>query len=254
MAVDGKWRSWNIVSKAVPRATLRFFCFPYGGGNASIYQWWHVRLPEQVEVRAIQLPGRANRIGETPFTRITDLVPVLTEALLPLLDRPFAFFGHSLGAILSFEVTRELQRRRSLLPKCLFVSGRRAPQIPCTDPPSYSKSDEDFLAYLDELNGTHPEVRKNAELLQLLLPVLRADFELGETYQYSKGTPLSCAITVFGGSDDEETSHGWLEGWRLQTSGKFSQHILSGGHFFIHANEDELLKVLHAELSQLSGR
>jgi medium-chain acyl-[acyl-carrier-protein] hydrolase len=167
---------------------------------------------------------------------------------MPVLDRPFVFFGHSLGAILSFEVARRLRRGWRIQPTCLFTSGRRAPHIPDLTPPSYCKNDEDFLAYLDELNGTAKEVRTNTELLQLLLPVLRADFELGETYEYLEEAPLACPITAFGGTYDDETSEGKLEGWRLQTTDKFKHYILQGGHFFIHSHENDLLKLLKAEL------
>lgn len=253
MARDTKYGPWCILTKRNRHARLRLFCFPYAGGSASIFQSWHAGLPDHVEVHAIQLPGRANRISEVPLTRVWKLVALLVEALMPLLDRPFAFFGHSLGAILGFEVARRLRCDWEIQPERLFVSGRRAPQIPDTDPPCYFKSDEDFLARLDDLKGTHPDVRSNTELVRLLLPTLRADFELAETYQYLENPRLTCPITVFGGRDDEETMNGRLEGWRLQTSGDFALNILDGGHFFIHTHENDLLSLLRLELSGSRG-
>jgi len=244
-------RKWCVAPRLNPRARLRLFCFPYAGGSASIYHLWHKRLPSEIEILPIQLPGRADRIQEELFRRIPDLVPVVSRELLPELGRPFAFFGHSLGAILCFEVARQLRRSGKVLPKCLFVSGRRAPQIPDSDPPCYSKSDADFLTDIDELKGTSPEVRNNAELMQLLLPVLRADFELVETYEYVQEPPLACPIVAFGGTDDEETSGGMLQAWQGQTSNTFTLHALEGGHFFIHSREDDLLQLLYAELRAL---
>jgi medium-chain acyl-[acyl-carrier-protein] hydrolase len=225
------------------------FCFPYAGASASIFRSWHTRLPEQVETYGIQLPGRGNRTFEPPFTRVSELVDKLGAALLPLLDRPFVFFGHSMGAILSFELARSLRRNQQVSPAHLFVSGRRAPQIADTSPPLHLMNDVSFLTTVKELNGTPPEVLANVELLQLLLPALRADTELCETYAYVNDAPLPCPITAFGGRSDDEETLNLMEGWRLQTQNRFCLHPLEGDHFFIRSSEQELLNLLRVELS-----
>jgi medium-chain acyl-[acyl-carrier-protein] hydrolase len=198
---------------------------------------------------SLQLPGRANRILETPQSHLPTLVQAIGEAILPLLDRPALFFGHSLGAILSFELARWL-RRRYKLPARLVVSGRRAPHLPDDDAPIYRATDAEFIAKLRELNGTPVEILENAELLALLLPALRADFHLGETYVAGPEAPLHCSITVLGGSEDEESLDGRLDGWSRHTSKDFSLHIFPGDHFFLHAQRSQVLNVLTAELSR----
>jgi medium-chain acyl-[acyl-carrier-protein] hydrolase len=245
------WRRWWVLAKPNPHAKVNFFCFPYAGGSASIFHPWRAGLPEHVEMYSLQLPGRANRIQDAPFTRVSDLVPEMAKATRPLLDRQFAFFGHSLGAILSFEVARWLRNHRQALPQCLFVSGRRSPQILDTAPPSFQKNDEEFLAEIAEAKGTPAEVLNDPELVRLLMPTLRADFELAETYRYIEEEPLPCAITAFGATDDEESRDGKLEAWRVQTSHRFSFYMLDGDHFFMHASEKQLLKILHAELTRI---
>jgi medium-chain acyl-[acyl-carrier-protein] hydrolase len=194
---------WWVRSKPNPQAALRLLCFPYAGGTASVFRAWHLALPE-VEVYGIQLPGRANRFLEPAFTRAPDLVEVLAPALEGLFDKPFVFFGHSMGAIISFELARWLRCHGKPLPRRLFVSGRRAPQTPDAVPPRYLLNDVDFITSLSELNGIPDEVMNNPELVRLALPALRADVELSETYEYREEPPLECPITAFGGVDDNE--------------------------------------------------
>jgi len=243
-----KSNAWCVLSRANPGAATRLVCFPYGGAGASIFGMWHRWLPEDVEICGIQLPGRQNRILESPFTRIPPLVMELGAALVPLLDRPFYFFGHSMGAILSFEMTRWLHRNRDLMPKSLFVSGRRAPQIPDTDPPLHMMNEEDFLAEINKLHATPKEVLADPALLRLVLPALRADAELCETYEYVSDATLSCPIVAFGGTDDDEETLERMKAWHSQTSGPFSLHAIQGDHFFIHSNEQQVLALLRTEL------
>lgn len=242
---------WWVISKRNPRASMRMLCFPYAGGSASIFHTWHRALPEQIEIYGVQLPGRANRYAEPPLTRVSSVVQTLGPALIPLLDRPYVLFGHSLGATLCFEVARWLRLSRQPLPQKLLVSGRRAPQLPDTDPPHHTKSDQDFLEYIRELQGTPDDILTNQELINLLLPSLRADCEMAETYEYLGDAPLSCPITAFGGTDDLETSEKNLDDWCLQTTNKFTQFNLKGGHFFLHSNQHALLGLLRGELMRL---
>jgi medium-chain acyl-[acyl-carrier-protein] hydrolase len=239
--------SWWNIAKPNPRALLRLLCFPYAGGSASIFQSWHMSLPDHVEVRALQLPGRANRIREAPFTRILPAIAEIGKHL-PF-DAPFAFFGHSMGAVLAFEMARWLQRSGRSLPRCLFVSGRRAPQVLSDRAPIHQQSRDDFLASIVAMNGMPAGVQEHTELLRVVLPMLRADCELAETYEYQSEPPLTCPITAIGGSDDDEACSGGLDGWQAQTAARFSVHLLAGDHFYIHSAEGELLRILSGELS-----
>lgn len=186
---------------------------------------------------------------EPPFTQLTPLVEAVTVALLPYLDQPFAFFGHSMGALVSFEVARLLRKNYQLSPVQLFVSGRRAPQLPNSESPIHALPEAEFLEELRRLNGTPEEVLANAELMEILLPVLRADFAVLETYGYSAEPPLECPITAFGGLQDTEVSCDHLEAWRNQTSAAFSLQMFPGDHFFLHSAQALLLQSLARQLS-----
>ena len=242
---------WWMAFKANPQAQFRLFCFPYAGGNASVYRTWHCEMPENTEVCALQLPGRGSRVGEPPLAHVPTLVSAVGAGILPLLDRPFAFFGHSLGALLSFELSRWLRRYQGVLPKHLFVSGCRAPNVRGRQLGTTDLNDEQFVGLLDDLRGTPREVLENRELLELLLPALRADFQLGETYAYRDDAPLPFSITAFGGVDDEDTAGDRLAAWRRHTTGRFLAHVLPGDHFFIQSSERQLLALVRSELRAL---
>jgi len=240
--------SWITCPFPNPQASLRLFCFPYAGGGALSFRGWGTQLPPGVEVRPIELPGRGMRLKEAPFTRLVPLVEAVVEALLPYLDKPFAFFGHSMGALISFEVARRLRRDQALNPVHLFVSGRRAPQWPDPDPPIHALPEAEFLGELRRLNGTPEAVLANRELMQLLLPVLRADFAVLETYCYEPASPLECPIAAFGGLQDPEVACEMLEAWRQQTRSDFSLQMLPGDHFFLHTSQSLLWQALNHTL------
>ena len=240
--------SWIAYRMPSPQARLRLFCFPYAGGGVSIFRAWSDSLPADVEVCPVQLPGRGTRLMEPPFTRLSPLIEALTQALFPLLDKPFAFFGHSLGALVSFELARQLRREYAVQPVRLFISADRAPQIPNRDPPIHSLPEGEFLVELRRLNGTPREVLEDEELRQIMLPLLRADFAVYETYGYSTEPPLNCPISAFGGLQDHRVSRGDLDAWRDQTSVSFSLRMFPGDHFFLNTTQPVLLRVLSQEL------
>lgn len=211
-----------------------------------IFRTWSDALPADVEVCPVQLPGRGTRLMERPFTRLSPLVEALAQALAPLLDRPFAFFGHSLGALVSFELARQIRRQYGVHPVRLFVSAGQAPQIPHRVPPIHTLPDKEFLVELRRLNGTPSELLDHEELMDIMLPLLRADFALYETYVYSTEPPLDCPISAFGGLQDHRVSKSDLEAWRAQTSGPFSLQIFPGDHFFL--KQPLLLQALSREL------
>lgn len=240
---------WIKVFQPQPDAQLRLFCFPYAGGGASVYRLWPEDLPGGVEVCGVQLPGRESRWREEPFRRVEPLADAATEALEGRFGRSFAFFGHSMGAILAFEVARRLRRRSLPGPKHLFVSGRPAPRVEDTDPPIRDLPRDEFIEAVRGYSGTPEEVLQNQELMELIEPLLRADFSVSETYRYRPdGEPLELPLTVFGGLQDEEVPPEDLEAWRLETRGPYRKHLLEGGHFFLHAKRAEVLRIVSREL------
>jgi medium-chain acyl-[acyl-carrier-protein] hydrolase len=187
---------------------------------------------------------------EPAFTDLLLLAQTALQELLPALDRPFAFFGHSMGAAIGYELAQLLRRDYHIEPTHLFVSGRHAPQLPDETPITYSLPEPEFVEELRQLNGTPAEILEHPELLKLLLPLLRADFELIQTYVYSSRPPLDCPITAFGGIEDKEVSREHLEAWREQTRASFSLKMFPGDHFFIHTAQALLVETIARELAR----
>jgi medium-chain acyl-[acyl-carrier-protein] hydrolase len=242
---------WFVTLKANPHARLRLFCFPYAGGGAMIYRSWAGHLPSAVEVCAAKLPGREGRLRETPIAHITPLVKVMAEEIAPLLDKPFAFFGHSMGALIGFELARLLKRERGIEPLHLFVSGRRAPQLPSDEEPTFNLPQAEFIEAIRNLNGTPAEVLEHPELMELMIPLLRADFAVCQTYSFSPGSPLGCEMTVFGGLQDTDVPRECLVGWQEQTIAHCSVRMLPGDHFFLHSSQALLLRALNRQIERL---
>lgn len=253
MTITSPFDTWIVRPQPNPQAHLRLFCFPFAGGSALAFRLWSNSLPKTIELCAVELPGRGKRLNEAAFTNIKPLVEALASALLPSFDKPFAFFGHSLGALVSFELARLLRRNYNFLPVHLFVSGRRAPQIPLKNPPIHNLPEPAFMEELRRLNGTPAAVLENAELMQLLLPILRADFAVNETYNYTNEPPLECPISAFGGLQDSEASCDELEAWAVQTSSSFSLQMFPGDHFFISSAQLLLLQSITQQLNTLPG-
>lgn len=241
--------AWILYSRPNPRSRLRLFCFPYAGGGASIFRTWSQMLPTEIEVCAVQLPGRENRMSESPFLQLSSLVQALTKALQPYLTMPFAFFGHSMGALIGFELARQLRSQKSKIPVHLFVSASLAPQIKHRHEPIYQLPDAEFLQELHRLNGTAQGVLDNAELRQLMMPVLRADFTICDTYVYTPEEPLPCPISAFGGYQDSEVTFADLEAWHVQTSSSFKLHTFQGDHFFLRSAQAPLLQAVAHDLT-----
>ncbi len=242
---------WFTSQKADPQAKLRLFCFPYAGGGASIFRGWNHYLPAGVDVWSVQLPGRGGRYREVPYGAMGSLVKDVTLAIKPFLDRPFCFFGHSLGAIVSFEVAHCLGQEFDLNVEHLFVSGAGGPHLPRNTTDTHHLPDDQFMARLKALNGTPPEVWENPELLRMMLTTLRADFKLAETYACSQRPPLQCPITAFGGLEDSLVSRNDLKAWRTQTTNAFDLWLLPGDHFFVQTCDSLLLQILHRETKRM---
>jgi len=239
---------WITCPQPYPQARLRLFCFPYAGGGSTAFRPWSAALSPKVEVCPIELPGRGARFTEPPLTQMPQLIQALTQAILPYLDKPFAFFGHSMGALISYELTHALQRHFGQLPTCLIVSGRPAPQLP----PAKSihlLPDTHFLQEVRQFNGIPDNIFSNLELMSLFLPILRADFTIIETYAYTATSPLACEIVALGGLQDNNVNIADLEAWREQAMQGFSMHLLPGDHFFINSAQEQVLHLLKAKLS-----
>jgi medium-chain acyl-[acyl-carrier-protein] hydrolase len=229
---------------------LRLYCFPYAGGSAQVYRGWQRHLAPHTALSLARLPGRATRIGEAPFKRYKPLVNALADAMIPELPRAFAFWGHSMGALISFELARELRRRGQPAPLALFLSGRGAPQVPDPDPPISNLPEPEFISELRRLNGTPRELLDSHELKEFFLPTIRADFELVESYEYEPEAPLSCPICAYGGLQDTDVPAANLKEWQKQTSGAFKLRMFSGDHFYIHTSTD-LLHALRRDMLDL---
>lgn len=244
------WLARNEINRT---ARLRLFCFPYAGGGSSVFRSWSQDLPSFVEVCPVQLPGRENRLREPAVVRIEPLAEAIAEAILPYLDHPFAFFGHSLGALVGYEVARRLRDDKGIEPAHLFVSAHGAPHVPEHERDVYKLADREFLNYLRTLNGTSNEVFNCPELLEVLLPILRADFEMLGTYEYQPEAPLSCPITVIVGSQDHSVTPEQIEGWGIHTTGALSVRFLPGDHFYLFSHKSLLLKMLTEEIHRIDG-
>jgi medium-chain acyl-[acyl-carrier-protein] hydrolase len=240
--------SWQVCLRPDPQAPLRIFCFPYAGGGASVFRRWATALAPGVEVRAVQYPGRESRLREPPFRRLKPMVEALVDVLRPALDRPFVFFGHSMGATVAYEVARRLRRDGGPLPLRLFVSARQAPHLPWEEQPMHDRPDAELREWLAKLGGTPEAVLQHNELMTLLMPLLRADFAIVETYQYEAGAPLDCPITALVGKEDSGTPRERMEGWAAHTSGGFEAQTLPGNHFFLHSAEEQVLQIVRDRL------
>jgi medium-chain acyl-[acyl-carrier-protein] hydrolase len=247
--VSGRWLK---IFRPRPEAALRLFCFPYAGGGASVYRLWPDELPEAVEVCAVQPPGRESRWREEAFRHMEPFADAATEGIESFLDRPFAFFGHSMGAALAFEVTRRLVRRDGPLPLHLFVSGRPGPRTPDREEPIHELPRGEFIDAIRGYSGTPEEVLQHEELMELVEPLLRADFSVSETYEYTPDPePLPLPITALGGVSDDDVSEDELASWEQETRGPFQMRLFDGGHFFLTERSGEVLALVRRELEGL---
>lgn len=233
------------------QAELRLFCLPYAGGSSQIYRNWMNHLSRKIELCPIELPGRGSRFGEASITDFSTLVQEIALGIHHHLDRPFAFFGHSMGALLSFELIRLLHQQGYPSPDHLFVSGYRAPHLRPNSAPIHNLPEPEFIQEVQRLGGTPEAVLANAELRELVFPALRADFAAIETYRYRPCTSLVCPITVFGGLQDRGVDVADLEAWRQHTTRKFGLQMFSGNHFFLHQVQPSILQAIERQLSSV---
>lgn len=243
---------WVTFSRPVPDAKLRLFCFPYAGGSSVTYRAWPLGLPADVEVCAIQLPGHGNRLHEPLFDRLTPLLDDLAPKLIPYLNKPFVFFGHSMGALIAFELTRRLRRDYARMPQHLFISGHRPAQTRDVKKRTFDLPEAEFIQELVRLNGTPTEVLENPELLEVMIPILRTDFAIAQTYEYVEEPPLECDLTALGGISDVSVTREHLEVWKTHTSANFKLRMFLGDHFYLHTARTSLLQTIALDLRRLT--
>jgi medium-chain acyl-[acyl-carrier-protein] hydrolase len=250
--LGGGW----LVRKPVQQAPrIRLFCFPYAGVGASAYRLWAAGLPAAIETCAIQLPGRESRLREPALKRIDAIVAALVPVLRPHLDLPFAFFGHSMGAIVASELTAALARDGGPMPTHVFLSARRAPHLPDPDSPLSGLDDDRFVAEINRrYGGIPPEVAQDREILELLLPCLRSDIEALESHRANIAPQIACPLAVFGGTEDRRATRAELEAWSTFATGPFRVRMFSGDHFYINPCRAEVLADVAATLLPNSGR
>jgi len=249
MQADTRPDPWIIRPRPNPRARLRLFCLPYAGGGASTYRAWPADLPADIEVIAVQLPGREERLREPAFSDASQLCRQLSAVLVPYLDRPFALFGHCLGGLASFELARLLRTIGAPSPVHLFVSGHCGPRKVHCFPPLAGMSDGDLLRVLQRLGGAPAGLVADSDDLRLILPPLRCDLTVCEAYRYVAAEPLACPISAFGGIHDEVVHRADVLAWGAETCGGFRARMFAGGHFFLNDAKQRLLQAIADDLA-----
>jgi medium-chain acyl-[acyl-carrier-protein] hydrolase len=236
-------------------ARFRLFCFPYAGAGASVFRNWRRRIDARVDVVAVQLPGRGARLDEAPVTDFDLLSSLLAEAILHEAgSQPFGFFGHSMGALLMFEVARRMAAAGARLPGCVFASGRRAPHLPelaGLRARRRAMSDADFVEELRRLQGTPTEILDNAELLGILMPTIRGDFALLDSWRFADSAPLDVPLYALTGGDDPHVDMDAAAEWSRWTRTRFELLVYAGGHFFLHEQEPRVVRDVSDRLADL---
>ncbi|HEX3682913.1 MAG TPA: alpha/beta fold hydrolase [Bryobacteraceae bacterium] len=242
----GRWVS-RPAPKTDPR--VRLFCFHHAGGASDLFSSWTKELDPSIEVALIQLPGRGSRFREPAITSMDAVIQQLAGALTPLLEHPFAFFGHSMGGLIAFELARLLERRQINLGH-LFLSGCPAPQAR-TNRRVSTMNDQQLVAFLSAMNGTPPDVLEHPELRDLIVPLVRADFHLVETYSFKPGARLRAPVSLLLGSNDPETGPADVGLWSELTEAPCNMRQFDGDHFFVKANPGAVTAWISATLLRL---
>jgi medium-chain acyl-[acyl-carrier-protein] hydrolase len=233
----------------VGTARLRLFCFSFAGGSATEFLPWHPLLAPEIELCAIQLPGRGARFAEPPLTMMSQVIDTIGQLIAQNNELPFAFFGHSLGALLAFEASHHCLNHALSVPVRLFLSGCNAPQRLGNRPLLHLLDNAALIEALKEFNGTPVEVLVNPELMRMALPALRADFMLAENYIYSPRPPLPIPITVLSGTQDNHIQSEYLADWGNETSGDCELHMFKGDHFFIRKQAEAITALINSSLA-----
>lgn len=240
---------WLVPIASTEKNSLRLFCIPYAGGGASVFRKWKEFLAPNIELFAIQLPGRESRYSEPPIQDIDFLVKEIANSIMNLGSGPFAIYGHSLGASLAFELTLELEKN-GFYPKYLFVSGRQSPGLVSLRSPIGHLPDDQFLNELAQYKSTPPEILQNHEFIKMLLPMLKADFSIAERYSHQPNKKVLADLIAIGSNKDIWLLPNSLEGWNNYTTGRFSTKWFDGGHLYLNENTQLLVEFLMSKFNQ----
>lgn len=241
--------NWFVCSQASTEAETLLFLFPYAGGGPAVFNKWFSGFPSDMELWIAHYPGRGSRHPEPPINDLDLLVEALAQAIQPLLKRPAAFFGHSMGALVAFELARYLAQNKLPQPTIVFVSACRAPHLADPQPPIHALPEREFVRALQKLNGIPSELLRQPEAMQWLLPTLRADFEAFERYHYTpRLSPLGIPILAFGGWQDPRVNRADLEGWATHTNSGFRSQYFPGDHFFIETARESMMDRIATEI------
>jgi medium-chain acyl-[acyl-carrier-protein] hydrolase len=233
---------WFVIPKPNINAELKLICFPYAGGSASTFLPWAKMLPSNVELIIIQAPGRGVRMGERAYSDMEALIKDLIEFTPNILNKPYILFGHSLGSRIAFELVNQLKILNCALPEHFIASGSRGPQDKSKKAPIYNLPRDEFIEELKILNGTPHAILENRELMELFLPLLKADFEVADKYCYTGEVRFDCPVSVLGGEDDVDISLANLNGWGCFFTTKADVHMLPGNHFFIDSHPELVIE------------
>jgi surfactin synthase thioesterase subunit len=250
MATSSFSTPW-FVDRSMDAHRMRLYCFPYAGGGTASFQQWQAQCDPAIQVCPLQLPGRGARFGETPYSDWPSLIADLGQMLRSQGTLPFAFFGHSFGALVAFELTRYCQQHQLAMPQLLMVSGSAAPQNRGADRDLANLDDNALIESLKEYKGTPPEVLEHRELMELLLPTIRADFNLVSAYRYRPSHLLNIPITVFAGRQDTEIELEQVNAWQAETHRPATIYWCDGDHFFIHSERTKVLAHVNRQLHSM---
>lgn len=239
---------WFLISRPKPLARYRLFCFPYAGGSAAAFLPWEDLLPPQIELVAIQAPGRGSRLDESPLTSVAELAEQLAGVIPPMLDRPYLTYGHSMGSSVSFELLHLLKARSLPLPRRYFGAARPAPHIAQRVAPFYDYPLEQFIAELKRFGGTPDAVLDSAELMEMLVPMLRSEFRAAYAYHRDPVVKLECAASVFGGARDDMILPEELAAWQEHFLERIDSRVFEGNHFFLEHNKEQVVSAICASV------
>lgn len=242
--------AWVRAVRTERSARLQLICFPHAGAGAAAFSPWIEQLPPHIAVLAVEPPGRGARVGEAPRRRMADMAEPLASAIAPYLDRPYVFYGHSLGGLVAFEVASILQQRGAVPPSRLLLGAARSPDRAHRGPALHTLPRDLFIRELRRMQGTPEGILRDPEMMDLALPALQADFEIIETYHALRGTPLDCPITVYHGLCDRLVADTDVAGWQVYSRRSFRLERVDAGHFFLH--EPVFLERFRSELLEVA--
>lgn len=239
------FQNWYLENKKKPKAKIRLFCFHHSGGGASAYFPWNTYFSSDIEMICIQLPGREDRYDEPLVNDLSYILHALSTGFRPYQNKPFIFFGHSLGAFLAFESLKAIHKLYSLYPCHVILSSTKAPHLPLRTERLSKLNDLELKEALRAYNGIDETILENNDLLEIFLPIVRNDFSVYENYSYSESPPLPCDILALSGTQDPTVTQEEIMAWSSYTTGKFEHLAFPGGHFFIKLYQNEIIKIIN---------